>query len=108
MTLSQVEGAVLVLFIPLVYLIFASSSERRHQQSTYLEAFPVVGFRDEWFHSVRGTFRSLFKTTEWSLEGYTKVIDLKPVRAGVKPSDLLRSSLSVVLPIYSPPWTKEQ
>ncbi|KAI0003125.1 cytochrome P450 [Xylariaceae sp. FL0662B] len=74
MTISvpQIEAALLVLSIPLAYLLMASGSEGRRQYSTFLKAFPVVGLRDEWFHSVRATFRSLFKTAEWASEGYSK------------------------------------
>lgn len=72
-SVSQIEAALLVLSILLTYFLIASGPEGRHQYSTLLKAFPVVGFRDEWFHGVRATFRSLFKTAEWALEGYSKV-----------------------------------
>lgn len=72
-SVSQIEAALLVLSILLTYFLIACGPEGRHQYSTLLKAFPVVGFRDEWFHGVRATFRSLFKTAEWALEGYSKV-----------------------------------
>lgn len=95
--MSQIEAALLVLSIPLTYFLIASRSEGRRQYSTLLKVFPIVGFRDEWFHGVRATFRSLFKTAEWALEGYSKVIPLNHVHNCVRHSDILQSSPNVVL-----------
>ncbi|KAI0179430.1 cytochrome P450 [Hypoxylon sp. FL1284] len=71
-SLSQIEAALLVFSIPLAYILITSGSEGRRQHSVLLEAFPEVGFRKEWLHSVWATFRSLFKTAEWASEGYLK------------------------------------
>lgn len=73
MSVSQIEAVLLVLSIPLAYFLVASGSEERSRYNTFLTAFPVVGFRDEWFHGVRATFRSPFKTAEWASEGYSRV-----------------------------------
>lgn len=96
-SVSQIEATLLLLSIPLTYFLIASGSEGRRQYSTFLKAFPVVGFRDEWFHSVRATFRSLFKTAEWASEGYSKVIPLIHVHIYLIWSDILPSSPSVIL-----------
>ncbi|KAI1655455.1 cytochrome P450 [Daldinia decipiens] len=71
-SVSQIEAALLVLSIPFTYFFIASVLEKRQNHSTFLKVFPEVGFRDEWFHGVRATFRSLFKTAEWASEGYSK------------------------------------
>ncbi|KAI1417400.1 cytochrome P450 [Hypoxylon sp. FL1857] len=67
---SVLHSLAIVLFHHL--LLIASGSAGRRQYSALLKAFPEVGFRDELFHSIRATFRSLSKTAEWAEEGYSK------------------------------------
>ncbi|KAI0200204.1 cytochrome P450 [Astrocystis sublimbata] len=72
-SMSQVEVALLVLSIPLVYFLFvASRTEIEKQHDALFRAFPEVGFREEWFHGIRATIRSLWNMADWASEGYSK------------------------------------
>lgn len=69
----SLEISLLLLAAGLLFVADVKAYPTNDQQRKLLESFPIVGPRDEWLASVRTTFRSLTKISEWAAEGYAKV-----------------------------------
>ncbi|KAI0965811.1 cytochrome P450 [Xylaria arbuscula] len=70
--LHSVEIALLLVLTCILYVAIIKFTQDDEQTRKLLQAFPVVGLRNELLASFRATLRSLTKTGEWASEGYVK------------------------------------